>query len=297
MLDWQNILGCGIYKREYTGDKQVNPKAMNTKGIDRANPRREIEEIKELVEGVDGHSVLDREGEFLYNAARNCTGKGVIVEIGSWKGRSTIWLGRGSKAGNKVKVYAIDPHTGSPTHRQMYGRVWTFKEFKENIEAADVGDVVMPIVETSEEAEKDWNDRPVELLWIDGNHEYKFVKQDFDIWVPHLINGGIIALHDTTFLAGPKKVAIDNIYKSQNFTDVGLKGSITFAKKVNRNTRKDRLRKRYALLLRYIYQWLGSKYLLFVEFVEKHRRYIPQPIMKLGRGIMKGIIKIIDIVL
>jgi len=245
----------------------------------RTNQRREIEEIKELVKGIDPqHSVSDREGEFLYNAARNCTGKGVIVEIGSWKGRSTIWLGRGSKAGNKVKIYAIDPHTGSLIHRQMYGEVWTFEEFKKNIKAANVDDIVVPIVKTSEEAEKDWNDLPVEFIWIDGDHEYKAVKLDFDKWSPHLIKGGTIAFHDTTF-SGPKKVVIDNIYKSRNFTDVGLIGSITFAKKVNRNSLKDRLKNRQALL----------KYVLFLTFVYiyEHGWYLPKPIKALGRKIVR----------
>ena len=36
----------------------------------------------------------EAEGLLLYRLARNCSGKGVIVEIGSWKGRSTIWLGQ-----------------------------------------------------------------------------------------------------------------------------------------------------------------------------------------------------------
>jgi len=72
----------------------------------------EKEEIKKFVEKVDGW-LLDIEGELLYDLAKNCKGNGVIVEIGSWTGKSTIWLGKGSKAGNKVKVYAIDPHTGS----------------------------------------------------------------------------------------------------------------------------------------------------------------------------------------
>ena len=56
----------------------------------------EIDEIKKLVDKVDGWLTY-KEGELLYNLAKNCTGEGVIVEIGSWQGKSTIWLGRGSK--------------------------------------------------------------------------------------------------------------------------------------------------------------------------------------------------------
>jgi len=201
------------------------------KSNERSNQYKEIELIKQLVQNIDiKHSVSNKEGEFLYNTAKNCT-KDVIVEIGSWKGVSTIWLGKGSKAGNRVKIYAIDPHLGSPIHRKMYGKVWTFEEFKNNIKMAKVDDIIAPIVKTSEGAEKGWGNKPIEFLWIDGNHEYKFVKLDFDKWFPHLADGGIIAFHGTINFSGPRKVVIDNIYKSNKFINIGLLDSITFAKK------------------------------------------------------------------
>ncbi|WP_455277747.1 hypothetical protein [[Eubacterium] cellulosolvens] len=56
--------------------------------------------IKKLTDKVEGW-LTDKEGELLYKLAKQCTGKGVIVEIGSWKGKSTIWLGMGSKNGKK----------------------------------------------------------------------------------------------------------------------------------------------------------------------------------------------------
>ncbi len=68
------------------------------------------EEVQKLAAPIKGW-LKDKEGQLLYDLAKNCTGKGVIVEIGSWKGKSTTWLAHGSKEGNKVRVYAIDPHT------------------------------------------------------------------------------------------------------------------------------------------------------------------------------------------
>lgn len=220
---------------------------------------QEIEEIKKLVNEIDPqHSVSNKEGEFLYNVAKNCLGKGVIVEIGSWKGRSTIWLGKGSKAGSGVTVYAIDPHVGSPVHRQMYGKVRTFEEFKKNVKMANVDDVVVSIVKTSEEAEKDWNNQPIEFLWIDGNHEYEFVKLDFDKWSPYLTDGGIIAFHDTVHSPEVRRVIIEDIFKSRNFINIKLIGSITLAQKIEKNLLKDRLKNKYSLLARYVYE-LSSK--------------------------------------
>lgn len=205
----------------------------------------ELQAVQEMVHNVDGWLTTE-EGKFLYRTAKNCH-KGVIVEIGSFQGKSTIWLAKGSKAGNQVKIYAIDPHTGSSEHKERYGKVWTFEEFKRNIKNAKVEDIVFPIIKTSEEAEKAWNGKPIEFLWIDGAHEYEMVKLDLDKWLPHLIDGGVIAFHDTTTWLGPSRVVEENIYKSKIFKDIGRINSITFARKTGRTTLKDSLRNRWLL--------------------------------------------------
>ena len=216
--------------------------------------KAEIKHVKEAIDKVEGW-LTDSQGEFLYNAARNCKGKGgVIVEIGSWKGKSTIWLAKGSKAGSNVKIYAIDPHTGSSEHKKMYGEVWSFEEFKQNIKRANVEDIVIPVVKTSEDAERDWDRKPIELLWIDGEHEYEMVKLDFDLWSPYLIEGGTIALHATIDWPGPKRVVKDKIYKSHDFANVGFIDSLTYAQKVRANSLVDRLRNRWVLFLKGIYE-------------------------------------------
>ena len=69
----------------------------------------EKDKVKRIARQVDGF-LTDNEGELLHNFAKRCTSKGTIVEIGSWKGKSTIWLGNGSKKGNRATVYAIAPH-------------------------------------------------------------------------------------------------------------------------------------------------------------------------------------------
>jgi predicted O-methyltransferase YrrM len=206
----------------------------------------EIEEIKQCVDKVDGW-LTDKEGELLYNFAKRCTGKGVIVEIGSWKGKSTIWLGKGSKKGSQVKIYAVDPHIGSTEHNEEYGKVWTFDEFQKNIKNAKVDDIVIPIVETSKEAAEKI-DGPVELVFIDGAHEYSLVELDFRSWFPKMIDGGIMAFHDTEWL-GPKKVLEKYIYKSRNFRNIGRIDSVTFAEKVRKNSIKDWFKNRFLLLL------------------------------------------------
>ena len=102
--------------------------------------------VKPLIADVPGW-LTDEEGEALYNLARACTGEGVIVEIGSWMGKSTICLGRGSLAGSSVPIYAIDPHAD---HR--------FGDFKANVDRAGITDLVTPIASLSQPAADDFHE-------------------------------------------------------------------------------------------------------------------------------------------
>ena len=219
-----------------------------------------IREVEKAIAKVQGYLGAD-EGRLLYNLAKNCKGKGVIVEIGSWRGKSTIWLANGSKNGAGAKVYAIDPHIGSPEHQKEFGKVETFEDFKKNIEQAGISDFVVPLVKTSEEAAKQWSGEPIELLWIDGAHEYDMVKLDFDSWEPYLVEGGTIAFHDTGLRGskdreGPKQFVEKYIFNSKHFRDIRFLETITFATKVNKNTVKERVKNRYTLYLKQIYQQL-----------------------------------------
>ena len=209
----------------------------------------EIESIKAVTDSIEGW-LQPAEGLFLYKTAKNCGGRGVIVEIGSWKGKSTIWLAKGSKTGSNVKVYAIDPHTGSPENIKKRREIWTYQEFKRNIEKAEVQDIVMPVIKTSEDAAREWNGKPIELLWIDGAHEYEMVKLDFDLWSPYLIEGGIIAFHDTIGWEGPGRLVKEALYTSRNFANVRFIYSITYARKVRNNSITQRIRNNWVLLLK-----------------------------------------------
>jgi predicted O-methyltransferase YrrM len=204
-----------------------------------------IKETRKTVEDVPGW-LTRSEGTLLFNLAKNCTGRGVIVEIGSWKGKSTIWLAKGSLAGKHAKVYAIDPHSGTAEHLRQ-GKPSTFEEFERNISRAGVAGLVSPIVATSEAAASSF-DEPIEMIFIDGDHDYQAVKRDFDLWYPKVVDGGVMAFHDTTVWQGPKRLVAERIYKSRDFCDGSFAGSIAFATKVRENTGAERLRNRLALL-------------------------------------------------
>ena len=230
--------------------------------------KAELSRLKELIAGVPGW-LTDEEAETLYRLGKGCRGTGVIVEIGSWKGRSTICLALGSKAGNAVRVYAIDPHAD-----------YRFGEFKTNIERAGIEDLVTPIASLSQPAADNFEE-PVELLWIDGSHEYELVKEDFEKWVPKVVEGGTVAMHDTTWTEGPRRVAADGIYRSRRFRNVRfVVGSTTVAEKVAENTRADRLRNRYVLALKGAFTG-GTK------LVKRKRGLLPARIERLGRRVLR----------
>ena len=128
---------------------------------------------------------------------KNClkTWKNALPKVWTnWKTCPRI-LAEGSKNAGSVRIYAIDPHTGSSEHREQLGKVWTFDEFKKNIEGAGAGDMVMPIVKTSEEAAGDFTE-PVELLFIDGAHDYETVHGDITGFKPLVKEGGLLCGHD-----------------------------------------------------------------------------------------------------
>ncbi|NUM53997.1 MAG: class I SAM-dependent methyltransferase [Candidatus Hydrogenedentes bacterium] len=145
----------------------------------------------------------DIQGYTLMVLAEQGPGLGAIVEIGSFKGKSTCWLAKGAMRACREKVYAIDSFTGSPEHQKgmenedhdIVNSGSTLEAFKRNTSFLGVADHVETIVAKSEDAAAAWN-KPIRLLFIDADHSYEASKRDFDLWSPHVIQGGLIAFHD-----------------------------------------------------------------------------------------------------
>lgn len=188
-----------------------------------------------LVGGVDGW-LTPREGAALFRRAAACRGRGVVVEIGSWHGRSTIVLAAGAAAGAGAAVHAVDPHAGLP----VIGAGPSLDRFQANLAAAGVTDRVVPHVCTSVEAARAF-DAPVELVYIDGAHDHASVLADFQAWVPHVVDGGVMAFHDTIGYPGPRQVVRDHLFRSRQFRRLRFTGSLTWGEKVARNTVIDRV--------------------------------------------------------
>ncbi len=202
--------------------------------------------VNKICKSVGG-PISEKEVLFLYELAKEVK-DGVIVEIGAAQGRSTICLAMGSKAGYGVKVYSIDPHAGSmytpdpdwmgsndpcksgiPDIKYYIGQGKDKKPFLDNIKKWDVESIVIPIIDYSELAYKNFDNghgwgKDIGLLFIDGDHRYSYVKLDIQLWTKHVTSGGKIVFHDYPYpgVCGAINELIIGNPRYCNFIGVGI---------------------------------------------------------------------------
>ena len=191
----------------------------------------------------------EAQGRALFDAAAAVTGAGVIVEIGSWKGRSTTWLASGARLAGQ-RVYAVDPHRGARENPAAE----TLNEFLDNLACNGLADVVEPMVMTSEEAAASIG-RPIELLFIDGDHSYDGVRRDAELWLPRLMEGGIVMFHDvaTAAYSGPRRIVRRMVCRNPGFDGVTRVGSMVVALRTAHRRPRAALWSRTAAILLYLY--------------------------------------------
>ncbi len=146
------------------------------------------------------------EGRRLYEIALDAGRLGPCLEVGSYCGKSTLYLGAACKATGTV-LFAIDHHRGSEEHQldEQYfdaavydaaaGRVDTFPTFRQTIERAQLLDTVVPLVCSSQLAARAWA-TPLSLVFIDGGHSQQAAETDLACWSPHIMAGGFLVIHD-----------------------------------------------------------------------------------------------------
>lgn len=157
------------------------------------------------IEAVKGF--LDRdEGEALYRYAEQVSKNGPCLEVGSYCGKSTLYLGTACSRNGGV-LYALDHHRGSEEHQpgeeyhdpDLYdvkeGIFDSFREFRKTIRLAGLEEAVIPIVASSAVASRGWV-TPLAMVFIDGGHSEEAALCDYRSWAPHIIRGGILAIHD-----------------------------------------------------------------------------------------------------
>jgi len=177
---------------------------------------RRIEKRKELTYPQMGLEQLQKlslkgfmaqaEGRRLYEMARVASQRAPCLEIGSYCGKSTAYLGTGCKESGGI-LFSIDHHEGSEEQQpgQEYfdpelfnektGKIDTFPVFQNVLRKLSLMDTVVPIVSKSSVVARLWS-TPVNLILIDGGHTFEAACADYSSWVSHLLPGGFLAIHD-----------------------------------------------------------------------------------------------------
>jgi hypothetical protein len=121
-------------------------------------------------------------------------------------------------------VYALDHHRGSEEHQpgemfhdpDLYDAntegVDSFREFRRNIDAAGLVNTVIPLVASSALAARQWN-TPLAMVFIDGGHSLDAALTDYRCWAGHILQGGVLAIHDIFPDAGEGGQAPYAIYR------------------------------------------------------------------------------------
>ena len=148
----------------------------------------------------------EEEAGLLYRLALEVSKSAPCLEIGSYCGKSAIFLGTACRE-NKTVLFSIDHHTGSEEQQpgQEYfdpdlldketGKIDTLRLFRKTIDDFDLGNAVIPIIGQSEVIGRAWN-TPLGLIFIDGSHAYESVLNDYQIWAKHVMPGGYLIFHD-----------------------------------------------------------------------------------------------------
>ncbi len=178
---------------------------------------------------VPGH-LEENEARFLGLLAAYVPARGTIVEIGSFKGRSTVMLAKVASHYGLGPVVAIDPHN-SPIllDHQVNAEASSYQDFLDSIRGAGVSNHVEAHRARSADVSSSWN-RPIRLLWIDGDHSYEGAKKDLDGFFPHLAPLGVVAFHDAlNAFPGPIRVFVEDVLRSDRFGPAGFVHSIAWA--------------------------------------------------------------------
>lgn len=148
----------------------------------------------------------ERESEYLYELALKASKKGPCLEIGSYCGKSAVYIGGACKENNAV-LFSLDHHRGSEEQQpgqeyfdpdllnEQTGLIDTLPLFRHTLAVFALENTVIPVVGRSETVGRVWQ-TPLSLIFIDGSHAYESVLKDYQIWSKHLMPGGYLVFHD-----------------------------------------------------------------------------------------------------
>ncbi|HKF91617.1 MAG TPA: class I SAM-dependent methyltransferase [Acidimicrobiia bacterium] len=148
----------------------------------------------------------DDEGLALHAAGRDAASLGPLLEVGSYCGKSAVYLGAAARAAGTV-LFSVDHHRGSEENQAGWehhdpelvdpatGRMDTLPFFRRTIERAGLEDAVVAVVGDSPTIAAHWR-TPLGLVFVDGGHALDVVLADYEAWSPHVAADGALVFHD-----------------------------------------------------------------------------------------------------
>ena len=158
-----------------------------------------------LAEAARGFMPPD-EGRALHHHALDVAVDGPFLEVGSYCGKSTVYLGAAAESRGRL-LFALDPHRGSEENQPGWewhepdlvdpttGNIDTLPHFRRTIGEAGLEETVVALVGDSPRVAEAWS-TPLSLLFIDGGHGAEPAHRDYEGWVPRLAVGGTLLIHD-----------------------------------------------------------------------------------------------------
>ena len=146
------------------------------------------------------------EGRALHNHASTVAAEGPFLEVGSYCGKSTVYLGAAACQRSRL-LFAVDHHRGSEENQPGWewhepdlvdpasGLIDTLPEFRRTIRDSGLDGTVVAVVGDSPSVAAAWG-TPLALVFIDGGHGVEPAHADYQGWVPHLAEGGTLLIHD-----------------------------------------------------------------------------------------------------
>lgn len=146
------------------------------------------------------------EGAALYCHALAASLRGPLLEVGSYCGKSSVYLGAACKQRASI-LFAVDHHRGSEEHQlgeeyhdpelydARFAKMDSFPQFRHTLARANLEDTVVPIVAASALAARFWS-TPLAMVFIDGGHSMDAALNDYRSWAGHIMRGGLLVIHD-----------------------------------------------------------------------------------------------------